>query len=374
MAYAGTNPQGNNGGRYYSYLNRPVLIDCNFIVDATNGLGIRSLKGSGVQNVFMHTSTTPAIGANGVLNPNPAVGFALVQLANGYNRYAGGFSGVSSPVAGSNIAINGSALTIGQPYIITSVGAGTAGATTIAPVADSAGSLASTWFSLYDSYGNTFIIWFSVSGVGKAPAGVSGTLVQQSIASGATAAQVGAALVITINALSAQTPQNPMAPNVAPFTSAGTTTVTVTSSVTQPLPGPAAEGVIPTGFTFALTKYKSNNQNWANVGLSGGVLPAVGASFVAIATGDSVGGGSSGLVKVPGVSGITSMEVVGDPNASLYPRPVGGSAHVGGWVLVQMLGATSSSVTTLIPTAPAAGSVVGMSFVVENGSIVIAGE
>src|SRR5580698_1169620 len=50
-------------------------IDCNFIVDSSNGngLGIRSLKGSGCASVYMHTSATPAAG-----NPNPASGYILV--------------------------------------------------------------------------------------------------------------------------------------------------------------------------------------------------------------------------------------------------------------------------------------------------------
>lgn len=371
-----TTKLGNNGGREYSFLNRPVWINCDYVVDAANGngLGIRSLKGNGVRNVFMHTSSTPGHGGGNYLNPNPASGYALIQLRNNYNRYCGGFYGYSSPVTGSNLAINASALTSGVPYIITAVGAGSAGTVTIAPVADSAGSLASTWFSLYDGYGNTFIIWFSVSGVGKAPSGVSGTLVQQTISSGATAAQVGTALAITINGLLAQTIQNPNAPAVASFTATGTTTVTVVSSLVAPLPGVPADGVIPTGFTFAVTKSKSNNQNWQNVGLPKGVLPSLGASFVATAVGDATGGTSSGTVKVAGVSGITSMEIIGDPNASIGPIPVGGSANTGGWILVQLLGATNSSTTTLIPTAPADGTVIGMGFYVEAGSIIINGE
>src|ERR1035437_5544829 len=58
MSNVASNKLGNNGGRFYDFLNKPVLIDCNFVVDSTNGngLGIRSLKGSGVQQVFMNTS------------------------------------------------------------------------------------------------------------------------------------------------------------------------------------------------------------------------------------------------------------------------------------------------------------------------------
>jgi hypothetical protein len=146
--------------------------------------------------------------------------------------------------------------------------------------------------------------------------------------------------------------------------------VTVTSTANVPLAGVAADGALPTGFTFTLVNYSTNQQDWAGVGLPAGIVPNVGASFVATTTGYSTGGGSTGLVQTPSISGITSTEVVGDPNQSFAPIPMGGSANVGGWVLVQFLAPTSSSVTTLTPTAPADNSVVGMSFMVNlfNGA------
>jgi hypothetical protein len=99
---------------FYTPHKMPVLIDCNFIVDSTNGngLGIRSLKGQGVSNVFMHTSATPAPG-----NPNPASGVILVQLTDNYTRYFGGFSGQVSPVGSSSNSI-----TSNTAYVITSLG------------------------------------------------------------------------------------------------------------------------------------------------------------------------------------------------------------------------------------------------------------
>jgi Ice-binding-like len=50
-----------SGGKIYSMFVQPVLIDCNFVVDSANGngLGIRSLKGPGIANVYMQ-STSPA--------------------------------------------------------------------------------------------------------------------------------------------------------------------------------------------------------------------------------------------------------------------------------------------------------------------------
>lgn len=445
-----SNRLGNNGGRAYSFLFQPVTIDCNFVVDATNGngLGIRSLKGSGVKNVFMNTSAsitgtvattanqitsiaqgtsaltigmpvqgtgipvgttitsiisssaigisaTPTgnhssetinyqgLGVGGYPNPNPAAGYALIQLKEGYYRYEGGFSGFSSPLSGSNVAVNSTALTVGQPYVIVSVGHGTAGAVTIAPIADVSGSLASTYFVIYDSYGNKYVVWFSVSGVGSAPIGVSGTLIQQSISTNDTASTIGSDLVITLENLLAAQPGNTTAPSgVFSFTATGTSTVTATNTLNVPFPGGPADGAIATGFTFAVTKDQTNLQNWQAVGLPKGVTPNVGAAFVATTTGYSSRGGSTGLVQTPSVSGVLSCEVVGDPNQTLNPTAMGGSPHVGGWVLVQFLAPTQATVdaqtgtfiSPMIPTAPANNSVAGMTFNVESKSVIVAGE
>lgn len=115
---------GINGKSYYSNVCKPIDVNLNFIVDSTNGngLGVRSLKSNGyVRNVFMHTSASP--GSNdGALNPNPALGYALVQFKNNFNYYLGGFSGQVAPVAGSNLT----SATAGGAYVITALGTATA--------------------------------------------------------------------------------------------------------------------------------------------------------------------------------------------------------------------------------------------------------
>lgn len=370
---------GNNGGRMYSSLVKPVIVDLNYIVDSTNanGLGIRGLSGSLVKDVFMYTTQTAGVGNSGVTNPmaqTASKGYAWILLKENYAKYLGHFGDINSPVTGSNVAINGSALTVGVPYEITAVGHSTLGAVTIAPVADVAGSLASKWFRLYDNYGNTFVIWFSVAGVGTAPTGLTGvTLVQQSIASGASAATIGAALVTTIAALPSGIS------GVFSFTAAGTTTVTVTSTATNPyapLPGAPADGTAPTGFTFARTVTKTNQNNWNNVGLPKGVAPVAGATFIATATGDSTGGSSTGTVKAVGVSAISSIEVVGFPNYTLSPAPMGGTGYKGGWIMLQFLAPTISTgayIAPMIPTTPADGSLVNLSLYLESSSVVISG-
>lgn len=124
-----------SAGKLYSGHVMPVLIDCNFIVDPANGngLGIRSLKGPYVQNVFMHTSSTPGNGNVNpstpnmpVLNPNPESGIIIVQLQDNLNRSLSGFNSLITPLSGSNLAVNASALTPNAPYVITVVGTSTA--------------------------------------------------------------------------------------------------------------------------------------------------------------------------------------------------------------------------------------------------------
>jgi hypothetical protein len=109
-----------NAGSYGSNVAQPILINCNFIVDSTNGngLGIRSLKSNGwVRNVFMHTSATPGTN-NNALNPNPSSGLILVQFKQNFNIYLGGFSGFISPLSGTPLT----SVTQHSSYIIVSLG------------------------------------------------------------------------------------------------------------------------------------------------------------------------------------------------------------------------------------------------------------
>ena len=89
-----------NGGKLYIPHVMPVLVDCNFIVDASNanGLGIRSLKGPGVSQVYMNTSA-PLSGSG---NPNPDAGIIIVKMQDNYNRTYGGFSGFVGPAGASS--------------------------------------------------------------------------------------------------------------------------------------------------------------------------------------------------------------------------------------------------------------------------------
>jgi hypothetical protein len=350
---------GNNYGKFYSFLSKPVLLDLNFIVDSTNGngLGVRSVKGQGVSNVFMHTSATPGKGPNGYLNPNPASGLCLIELAYNYTRAYAGPLNIISPPTGSPLVIDATALTPGNAYVIVSPGHGAPGSETITTVADVSGSLASKYFNIFDSYGNNFLLWFQVSGVGSPPLEVAGSQVPVSITSGASAAAVATALTTVIENLPSGTI------GVDSFTAvAASNVITVTSTANLPIAGVAMDGASPlaTGFTFAIIYNGTNEQNWLSVGVPPGVVPAQGVSFIATASGD--GGHSTGTVIAPGVSGILNQEIIGDPNQSIAPIPMGGSSNVGSWLLLQFLNDADAL------TAPANNTGISMTLYLEQAA------
>lgn len=111
-----------NRGHLYAPHVTPVIVDCNFLVDNSVGLGISALKGQGVANVFMHTVTTPVVGPNGYLNPNPAAGYILVQLADNFNKLFLMDHTIQSPLSGTPILVAGAGVAVGVAYTITVVG------------------------------------------------------------------------------------------------------------------------------------------------------------------------------------------------------------------------------------------------------------
>lgn len=117
---------GLNGKSFYTNVCKPCEVDLSFVVTPTNGLGVTSLKSNGyVNNVFLHTSTTPASN-NGFLNPNPAAGYAMIQLQNNFNAFLGLRSGSIVPPTATSTKIDNSVLVIGQAYVISVLGNSTA--------------------------------------------------------------------------------------------------------------------------------------------------------------------------------------------------------------------------------------------------------
>lgn len=115
---------GLNGKSFYTNVAKPMQVNLNWTVTPTNGLGITSLKSNGyVNNVFMHTSTTPTAN-KGFTNPNPLAGYALIQLKQNFNKFLGMQYTFQTPTA-TDKKIDNAELTVGQVYVITVVGDGT---------------------------------------------------------------------------------------------------------------------------------------------------------------------------------------------------------------------------------------------------------
>jgi hypothetical protein len=111
------------GGKLYTMRAMPVLVDMSFQVSATDsaGYGIVDLEGPLVEDVLMNTSATPAVAGQ-----NPAAGTIVIRLQDNYNSFLlAGFS-IQSPLSGSAIKIDNSAMTAGVAYVITVLGDATA--------------------------------------------------------------------------------------------------------------------------------------------------------------------------------------------------------------------------------------------------------
>lgn len=113
---------GLNGKSYYTNVTKPQSTWVNFTVTPTNGLGVTSVKSNGYANyVFMHTSTTPT-SSNGILNPNPPSGYAVIGLTNNFNYFLGARGEVAAPATNTGTT----STTANTVYTITLVGTTTA--------------------------------------------------------------------------------------------------------------------------------------------------------------------------------------------------------------------------------------------------------
>lgn len=95
------------------------------------------------------------------------------------------------------------------------------------------------------------------------------------------------------------------------------------------------------------------NTNWQAIGLPSNITAAVGVAFIATGVGSG-----TGVVQKPSVSGIGSVEVVGDPNQTI-------NAVGGGYILLQYIAPTINTgayVTPMIPSQPNDNTVIGATF------------
>lgn len=115
--------------------------------------------------------------------------------------------------------------------------------------------------------------------------------------------------------------------------------------------------------------------NWVTAGIPAGITPAVGMTFALLAAPTA----ATGRVKVYVPSAISNIQPLGDPNAGVSTSgqsKTGGffsnqplNSTQGGYIAIVCEAATSSSVTTLIPTNPASGEVLKLSILLNNSSV-----
>lgn len=141
------------------------------------------------------------------------------------------------------------------------------------------------------------------------------------------------------------------------------------SQFRSPLTGSAisisSSSVLTAGNAYEIVTLGTSTQaQWQAAGLPAGATMGVGAGFLALVTG---GGGGSGTVKAIGKSGTHAVELIGDPLQSLYNSGaiIAGQAN-GAYLLLQCLAPTAAGNTALIPTAPADGSYVHLTFDLSN--------
>lgn len=139
------------------------------------------------------------------------------------------------------------------------------------------------------------------------------------------------------------------------------------SGFVAPNSGSTAITAITPGLVYVIaTLGTSTTANWVTAGVPVGVTPAPGVSFLAASTSSG-----SGTVTQPTVSGVSHIEVVGDPNATLSPVGIGAAAP---YIFMKYVGATNSSTTTPIAIQPTDNTVVGLAFYLSNSSVIVAGE
>jgi hypothetical protein len=118
----------------------------------------------------------------------------------------------------------------------------------------------------------------------------------------------------------------------------------------------------------------STAADWLALGVPRGISPAVGVPFVALVTGAGSGSGKVQLIKATATAA-NNIVVLGDPQLSIKSSAgaVLGSAN-GAYLILACLGATSSSVTTQIPIAPADGSHIYLKLLLGNSSVLVNGD
>ncbi len=426
--------------KLYQYEAYPILLSCNFVVDSQNGngLGIRSLKGSGIANIFMNSDAAPLLSPNlglartyamfggsaltntgssvltgniGIFPGTSVTGFppgtfsgqehvadsaasaAKAQAQAAYTEMAARSAtpisstldgqtlvpGVYSESSGTfNLAQSGNGTLIlngNGVYIFKAASTLVTGAGGIPTITLSGGAKAS---NVYWIVGSSATINSGSAGVFQgnviAVASITDTLggtVNGSLIALNGAVTLSAASIINVQPL-AGTPgignYGMVNPNPAPgyilvqFSNQFSRYLSGFSGFVSPLSGSTLTSVVAGQAYVIVSLGTASLVQWQAKGFPMGMVPALGAAFIASASG-SIGG--SGAVQAPSASGISSIEVVGDPNQTLQNSNL--YLNGGAQMVLQCL-------ANALPLAPLDGSVIGLNFYLSNSSVAVNGQ
>lgn len=144
-------------------------------------------------------------------------------------------------------------------------------------------------------------------------------------------------------------------------------------SIQSPLTGSTKidNSAMTTGVAYVIsTLGDATLAKWQAVGVPLGVTPAVGVSFIALSNGGA-GNVLTSRVSTPNPSTIVAVEVVGTPSTMIANSSI--ATYGGAYLFLNFLGATNSSTTTLIPTAPVTGSIVSLELLFDGSSVTVDG-
>lgn len=123
------------------------------------------------------------------------------------------------------------------------------------------------------------------------------------------------------------------------------------------------------GVAYVITTLgNASAAKWHAIGVPAGVTPAVGVSFIAASNGGA-GNTLTSRVQTSAAagSGVASIEIVGDPNASISPDPTANQGY-GAQIILQCRDYAGAIV------APADGSKIRLSLLLSNSSVLVGGE
>jgi len=144
-----------------------------------------------------------------------------------------------------------------------------------------------------------------------------------------------------------------------------------TSDIVSPPSGSniAVTSALTVGNAYVITVVGTTTlAGFQSIGLSANAAaPAVGQGFICTSSTPTTG---TGQVQLVSPSTITAIELISAPLIAANTAP----ANVGSEFILRCYAATNSSTTTLIPTNPPSGSVLGITLLLSDSSVIIQGE